>query len=160
MSEQPRSAPKPDTSLPRWMVWTRRILVAGGTAAVVNAAIGLPSNLAAQDLRHYLRFFVLAFLVTLAVLLPAVLAVGRLLRRYVPARSRPVLQGVLFVSAMVFIEALPALTGKGREADLPSALPRDYVHGLAVALGAIWSAALVLIVAQTVRRREEKDASP
>jgi hypothetical protein len=161
MSEQPRTAPKPDASMPRWMVWTRRILVAAGSAAVVNAAIGLPSNLTnTQDQHHYLQFLVKAFLLTLVALLPAVLAVGRLLRRHVSARWRPVLQGTLFITLMLVIVALPALTGKGRVPDLPSALPRDYVRGLAIALGAVWSAALVLIAAQTVRRRKEKDPSP
>ena len=161
MSEQPRSAPKPDTSLPRWMVWTRRIMVAAGSAAVANAAIGLPSNLTnTQDQRHYLQFIVKAFLLTLIVLLPAVLAAGRLLRRHVPARFRPVLQGALFVTLMLVIVALPALTGKVRAPDLPSALPRNYVHGLAIALGAVWSAALLLVAAQTARRGKEKDPSP
>ena len=55
---------------------------------------------------------------------------------------------------------LPALTGEGHAPDLPSALPRNYVHGLAIALGAVWSAALALIVAQTARHRKEKDPSP
>jgi hypothetical protein len=73
------------------MVWTRRILVAAGAAAMVNAAIGLPSNLTIpKEQLNYLRFFVLAFVATLAVILPAVLGVGRLLGRYVPARFRAV----------------------------------------------------------------------
>lgn len=161
MSEQPRSAPKPDTSLPRWIVWTRRILVAAGAAAMVNAAVGLPSNLTIpKEQRDYLRFLVLAFFVILAVVIPAVLGVGRLLRRYVSARFRAVLQGALFVSLMVVIVTLPALVGAGLAADLPSALPRNYAQGLAIALGSIWAVALALIVAQTVRRRRGKVSSP
>jgi hypothetical protein len=161
MSRQPHSTTKSDASLPRWIIWTRRILVAAGTALMVNAAIGLPSNLTiTEEQHHYLKFIVLAFLLTLAAVLPVVLAIGRLLRRYVPAGLRPVLQGTSFVSAIVAIVALPVLTGNGRAADLPSALPRDYAHGLAIALGLIWFSALVLTVARTARRRQDKDASP
>jgi hypothetical protein len=61
---------------------------------------------------------------------------------------------------MVVIVALPALIGAGRSADLPSALPRNYVQGLAIALGSIWAVALVLVVARTVRRRKGKVDSP
>lgn len=153
MSEQPRpAAPKPGASLPRWIVWTRRILVAVGSAALVNAAVGLPMNLTlASEQRNYLRFFVLASFVTLVVVLPLTLGVGRLLRDYVPAPFRAVLQAALFVSLMIVIVTLPALIGVGHAADLPSALPRDYARGLAIALGSIWTVALVVIVVIVVR---------
>ena len=102
----------------------------------------------------------LAGVLTLTMVLPAVLGIGRLLRRYVSARFRAVLQGALFVSLMVVIVTLPALIGAGRAADLPSALPRDYVRGLAIALGCVWAAALVLIAVRTARRGKGKVDSP
>ena len=78
-SGKPRPERRPGASLPRWIVWTRRILVAVGSAAIVNAAVGLPTNLTLpREQRDYVRFFVLASVVILMVVLPAVLAVGRL----------------------------------------------------------------------------------
>ena len=152
-----KPSPKPDNTLPRWIVWTRRLLVVAGSAGIVNAVVGLPSNLTlSREQSAYLRFLVLEVVVCLIVGLPAAIGVGHLLVRFVRAPYRAVLQGALLVSLMVFIVALPPLLGPGH-VGLPSALPRDYARGLAVALGLIWTTALAVIVARTVRRRKGKD---
>lgn len=159
-SRQPPPARRPGASLPRWIVWTRRILVAVGSAAIVNAAVGLPTNLTLpREQRDYVRFFMLASVVILMVVLPAVLAVGRLLHDHIPAPFRAVLQGGLFASFMIVIVALPALVGAGHAADLPSALPRDYARGLGIALGSIWAVALVVIVVIVARTRRRGNAA-
>ena len=87
--------------------------------------------------------------------LPAAIAIGALLHRFVPAWARVPAQGALFVSATVTVVALPFVLGYGRSADLPSALPLQYGRGLAVTLAAIWAvpALLALRSRATTRRR-------
>jgi hypothetical protein len=142
----------------RWIVWTRRVLVAVGAAAVVYAVIGLPAHLTlAREQRNYLRLLAETFLACMILLLPAVFGVGYLLGRFVPPPVRAVVQGTLFVSLIVVVTALPALLGNGHSSDLPSALPRDYAHGLALVLGLVWLTALVLIAVRIARRRRGRE---
>lgn len=115
---------------------------------------GFVSAVRSPDLsafRHGL-FLVAVVLVDDLLLMPIFLAVGMLVTRLVPVPARPIVQGTLIVTAAVTAVALPLILGFGRSADLPSALPRNYVGGYALVVGATWLAATVLFL-YTMRRR-------
>jgi len=80
---------------------------------------------------------------------PLLSAVALLLGPRMPSRVRGVVLGALVVSGVLTLVSLPVLLGE-RAPDNPSLLPRDYLLGLAVALGLTWLAAAALVL---LRRR-------
>ncbi|MDI6104881.1 hypothetical protein QLQ12_40475 [Actinoplanes sp. NEAU-A12] len=77
------------------------------------------------------------------IVMPAVLAVGAVIARYVPSRRRPaVIAATVSAAALIFV-ALPLVLGFGRPADNPSALPSPYGRNLAVVLLVIAAGAAV-----------------
>lgn len=133
------------------MVWVRRLLVGAGLAMIGFALFGG----GAASLRNspYLRFVVEVTLIVLVLLPLATFGVGRLIGKLVPVVARPVIQGACIATALIVGIALPSVLGRGREGDLPSALPRNYATGLWSVLAVVWAGTAVLIVVRIVRRR-------
>jgi hypothetical protein len=107
--------------------------------------------------------FLLAVLVLHdGVLLPVFLVAGALVHRAVPPGMRAIVQAALIASAAVTLVAAPFLLGYGRTADNPSALPRDYPHGLLTVLAAIWVAAAAAMTVHVYngRRRHASGSRP
>jgi hypothetical protein len=138
---------KPDMSV---MAWVRRLLVAAGLAMIAFALFGGASDLSTSS---YLVFVVEVAVIVLVLLLPLTLAAGWLIGRLVPVIARPVVQGACIATALIVGIALPSVLGRGRQPDLPSALPRNYATGLWTVLAVVWAAAIVLIAARVLRRR-------
>lgn len=84
-------------------------------------------------------------------LAPVVLVAGLAVARWVPARIRPVVSVALFVAGAVALYSAPVVLGYGERPANPSVLPRDYAEGLALVLGAIALAAVLLIAIRTGR---------
>jgi hypothetical protein len=139
---------KIDTSL---IAWIRRLLVVAGLAMIAFALFG--GGAAELSTSPYLRFVVEVTLGVLLLALPLTLAVGWLVGKVVPVVARPVVQGAIMATALIVLIALPSVLGHGRDATMPSALPRNYATGLWTVLGVVWTAAVVLIVVRIVRRR-------
>lgn len=87
------------------------------------------------------------------VLMPAVIGVGALIGRFVPAGNRAVVRVAALCSLAVTVVALPLVLGYGRTPDNPSALPGNYGWGLVIVLGVIWLAALSAMAARRLRRK-------
>ena len=137
----------PDMSV---VAWVRRLLVIGG---VVMIGLAFRSGEGSLLMTPYLKFVVKVTLATLFVVLPLTLAVGWLIGKVVPVVARPVVQGSVMATALIVGIALPSVLGRGRQADMPSALPRDYATGLWSVLAVVWAVSLALIVVRIVRRR-------
>ncbi|BBH67820.1 hypothetical protein ACTI_45050 [Actinoplanes sp. OR16] len=71
------------------------------------------------------------------VFLPAVLAAGCLIRRWVPPRRQPAARFAGVVGLAVVVVALPMVLGFGRSADNPTVLPRPYGQGLILIVGLV-----------------------
>lgn len=133
---------------------TVRVGLAGlGLCAIGYAVAGAARAPAIVPGRH-LAFLLAVLALHDAVWMPLVLAAGVVVRATVPARARAYVQGALIVTASVTAVAWPLVLGRGRIADNPSALPRDYPLGLFVTLAASWFGVAVLaIVASRGRNR-------
>ena len=86
-----------------------------------------------------------------AVLAPVAAVVGSALVRPLPGAVRRVVAAGLFVAVSLALVALPALLAPG-VGDNPSAVPRDYPRGLAVALAAVAGATLLVLMSTVARR--------
>ena len=139
---------KLDTSV---LAWIRRLFVLAGLAMIAFAVFG--GGAASLSTSPYLRFVVEVTLGVLLLALPLTLAVGWLIGRFVPVVARPVVQGACTATALIVLIALPSVLGHGRDATMPSALPRNYATGLWTVLAVVWAVAITLIVVRIVRRR-------
>jgi hypothetical protein len=131
--------------------WVRRLFVLAGLAMIGFALFG--GGASSLSTSPYLRFVVEVTLGVLLLALPLTLAVGWLIGKLVPVVARPVVQGAVLATALITLIALPSVLGHGRDATMPSALPRDYATGLWIVLACVWAVALSLIVVRIVRRR-------
>lgn len=134
------------------MKTTRLVLIMIGVTTMLFAVVG---SLRSPD-THLVRqglFLVAALLLNDLLLAPLFIGVGLIIGRVVPPPYRAVVQGALIVTAAVTFIAVPFLLGFGRQPDLPSALPRNYLGGYAIVLGAIWAVATVVIVWRELRPR-------
>ncbi|MCW3040557.1 MAG: hypothetical protein JWM31_2462 [Solirubrobacterales bacterium] len=120
-------------------------LAVGGGIMVFGVA-GFVRHRVETDPTSSLKFLVGALVVHDALWAWVVAALGFVLVRTVPRAVRGVTMGALGVSAALALVAGPALTGRGRIANNPSILPRDYGTGLLLALAAVWAVAALLAV--------------
>jgi hypothetical protein len=139
---------KPDMSVSAWI---RRLLVAAGLAMIAFAVFG--GGASSLTTSPYLKFVVEVTVAVLVLLLPLTLAAGWLIGKLVPVVARPLVQGACIATALIVGIALPSVLGRGRQHDLPSALPRNYATGLWIVLAVVWGSAITLIVIRIVRRR-------
>lgn len=131
---------------------TRAVLVVLGLCAMGYAVAGAARAPAIVPGKH-LAFLLAVLVVHDVVWMPSVLAAGALVRATVPARARAHVQAALIVSASVAAVAWPLVPGRGRAADNPSVLPRDYPAGLAITIAATWLAAAILVAVAAYGRR-------
>lgn len=136
----------------------RPLIGALGLSAMAYALLGAATDPDVKPIRHT-GFLVTVLVLHDGVLLPAVIAVGVLVHRVVPAPYRAVVQAALVASAAVTLVALPLVLGYGRIADNPSALPRDYGRGLLTVLAAVWLAAAVALAVLS-RRHGRRRGEP
>jgi hypothetical protein len=130
----------------------RFVLGAVGLGAMGYALLGATSDPDINPSRHT-GFLVTVLVLNDGVLLPVAIATGVLIHRLVPPPHRAVLQAALLATATLAVVAVPLVLGYGRIADNPSALPRDYAHGLATILAIIWlTTATVLLIRGRHRR--------
>jgi hypothetical protein len=123
-----------------------------GVAVMGYAALGAARTPAIMPIRQ-LRFMAVLLIGHDAALVPLFLVAGALVQRLVPAGGRAIVQAGLICSAAVTVVAFPLVLGRGRLADNPSALPRDYPRGLLLTLAVIWLAVAVTLAVKALRAR-------
>jgi hypothetical protein len=134
-------------------VVTRRALIGAGLLIIVFALVG---GLRDPDVRPFgtILFLAAALVLHDGIWMPAMLAVGGLITRFVPEPHRPRARIAAVTAAAVTVVALPLVLGFGRAADNPSILPLHYGRGLVVILLAI------ALVTLTVSKARKKTARP
>lgn len=125
------------------MKTTRVALGASGVALMTYALVAAAGTPSIRPGRQSL--FLLAVLIAHdAVLMPAFLLAGHLVRRLVPGRQRATVQAGLIATATLTLVALPLVLGYGYRPDNPSALPRHYGWGLVAAIAVTWVAVVAV----------------
>ncbi|MEU8077854.1 hypothetical protein AB0B31_20650 [Catellatospora citrea] len=135
----------------RSTVWLRRALVAVGVLAAAYGVVGVLTD-PSVSLPNYFRYTLTVLFGHDLLVLPLAIVIGFVLTRWLPGWARPVVQGALFVTAVLTVVALPLVLGHGRRPDDPSALPRDYHRGFLLCLAAIWLVTAVLLGLRAIRR--------
>jgi hypothetical protein len=111
----------------------RTALVATGVLIMAYAAVGALTD---PDVRPggVLLFLAAVLVGHDAVWMPALLAAGALITRFVRRRHRPAVRAAAISAAAVTLVTLPLVAGLGRSADNPSALPLPYGRNLVIIL--------------------------
>ncbi len=126
-----------------------------GWAVIVFGLVGLFSDSDTTKPLSFGLWFGGAAIVHDMIWLPIALAAGLVIGRYVPAVVRAPLAWCLGTSAALIAVAFPFVLGRGRNATVPSLLPRNYAHGLLVYLAVVvavavgWAAVSILAARRT-----------
>jgi hypothetical protein len=92
-----------------------------------------------------------ALIVHDAVVAPATVAVGWVLRRTTPDRERGYLQSALIMIAVVALVAVPMIALRGSQPPVKALLLRDYAANLALLIGVIIAVSALRLAARLVR---------
>lgn len=125
--------------------------------AVVGIGLGayglsqLLTHIPAQSLLLLALWLVGAVIIHEGLLSPTIVAVGWLLRRYVPDRARRYLQFGLILAAMVTVIAIPLIYRANREPPSKALLLQDFGTNLTILLAAIGGVTLVAYAVRLAR---------
>jgi hypothetical protein len=128
------------------------ICAALGWLVIGYGVWGLLDNAARTNPDHWIRWFVGSLIVHDLVVAPLTFAVGALVVGRIPLRFRAPFKGGLIASAVIVVTTWPLVRGYGLRADNASALPNNYLAGLAMVLVVVWSA-VALFAVRSWRRR-------
>jgi hypothetical protein len=118
----------------------RRLLALLGVAAIGYGGWRLVHLLASTTARRSWATFFLGSLVGHDFLLaPLVVLAGVLLARVLPPLVKAPVQAGLIVTGVLVLVEWPFVRRYGNRPDTPSALPRDYAHGLLLVLALVWA---------------------
>lgn len=145
------SAQQPPREDPRGAPWWLGLAVGGGIATF--GLIGLLHNEEQTRPGNLVKYVAGSVIAHDGLLAPAVLVLGFVLSRLLPAAVRGGVQGTLAVCGIVALMSIPVLRHDGRRPDNPSLLPHDYTENLLIVLAVILVAGLTLTAVTAVRRR-------
>ena len=123
------------------------LMAVGVIGALDNSARAHPAELG--------RWIVGSAIVHDALVLPLVLVVGLVARRFTPPVAWPAVRWALATTGVIAVVAWPFVRGYGRRAANPSLLPRDYTMGTWAAVALVWLAAGLWAVVAWRRARSE-----
>jgi hypothetical protein len=122
------------------------ICAALGWSVIGYGIWGLIDNSSRTNPGQWIRWFAGSLIAHDLVVAPLTFAIGALFVSRIPRRIRAPFQAGLIASAVIVLTAWPLVRGYGLRADNPSALPNNYLAGLAMVLVVVWSAVAVVAV--------------
>jgi hypothetical protein len=128
------------------------VCVALGWVVIGYGVWGLLDNASRTNPDQWIRWFAGSLIVHDLVVAPLTFVVGALMVGRIPRRYRAPLQGGLIASAIIVLTSWPLMRGYGLRADNPSALPNNYLAGLAFVLAVVWLAVAVIAMRRWRRR--------
>jgi hypothetical protein len=148
-------APSPDPRPSRRVELARRILGVRDPSFWIGLAVGAPIVLYAglrferavgSHLPNAARWFVGGALLLDLVVVPLAAVVGWVGKKLLPTWAWPAVRAALVTTAVMAIYAYPLVEKRGGRPENTTLRPRDYHHGLAVALAVTWLAAAAVAV--------------
>jgi hypothetical protein len=116
-----------------------------------------------NDSLEYLSYWLIGALILHdGIVSPVVAALGAGVGRYLPHRARRYLQGALVCGALITVIALPLIHRENSQPRAKAILLRDYAANLAILLGIVAAATLLLYLGRVMRdhrRSEVPDAT-
>jgi len=138
----------------------RIVLAAAGIALALFGVFRLVTGTPVYALLMLGVWLVAALIIHDGVLSPAVVAVGWLLRRFVPDRARRHLQLALILGGLVTVIALPMIYLRGSQPAVKALLLRNYGANLALIIAVIAAVTLVLYATRVARDRTHTSSRP
>ena len=133
-------------------------LAVGGVGLLLYGAFRLLTEIPPGSLVALAIWLAAALVLHDAVLAPAVVSTGWVLRRVVPDRGRRFLQAGLIVAGMLTVIAVPMIVLRGSQPAVKALLLESYATNLAVLLAVLTG---VLLLAYAVQvRRDRRPVSP
>jgi hypothetical protein len=139
------------------LAW-RIILGAAGLLFIGYGVLQLPGNVAPRELVLVALWLIAAIILHDALLAPVVIAIGWLLRRFVPDRGRRYLQAALLIGAFLIVIAVPLILREGTQPASKSLLQHPYLAHLGLLLGMIAGVTLVAYAVRVARDRARPSA--
>jgi hypothetical protein len=132
----------------------RIVLAVLGVAAVIYGASMLITHVSPASLVWLGVWMIAALIIHDGVLSPLILAIGALLRRFVPDRARRFLQIALLSAAMITVIALPLIYRRNSQPPSKAMLLQNYVANLGLLLGLVGGLVLILYAIRVARARQ------
>ena len=130
-------------------------LAASGIAVAVYGLGRLFTQIPVHSLTLLAVWLIVALAIHDGLLSPVVVAVGWMLRQWVPPRGRRYLQAALIMSGIVAIVAVPMIYRADRQPPSKAILRQDFGQNLALLLAIIAVATLVMYAIQVARDRRD-----
>jgi hypothetical protein len=131
----------------------RIILAAAGIALGAFGVFRLLTEIPTYSLVILAVWLVAALVIQDAIVAPSAVAVGWLLRRYVPDRGRRYLQVALIMSALIMVIAVPMIFLRGTQPAVKALLLRNYGFNLILIIAIIGVINLILYAVRVARDR-------
>lgn len=132
---------------------TRLLIGGAGVLLGLFGVFRLLTQIPGGDLIALFVWLVAALLVHDGLVSPVVVAVGVLVTKAVPPRTRRYLQGALVTGALITVIAVPLITRENSQPQVKSILQQNYSANLVVLLGIVAGGALALYILRVVRDR-------
>ena len=142
---------------PRWKY--APVLYVIGSAIMVFGAVGVVLNKSKTHPVGTVIYYTGAAVAHDALIAPAAILVGLVVRAVVPHAYRAAVRGGLIVSGVLALVSLPLVIGKGKQADNPSHVPLPYGRNLLICLAVVWGVVALLCLVRLARGRRERHAS-
>jgi hypothetical protein len=133
------------------MLLARAATAGAGVLLATYGAVRLLTDVPGTSLLRVVVWLVGALVISDLVLSPLVLAIGAVLRRWVPDRPRRYLQAFLVMAAMITLVALPMVYRQGSAPPEKALLQQDFGLNLAILLGLAGLISLLGYAAERVR---------
>jgi hypothetical protein len=130
----------------------RVVLGAAGGGLAMFGAFRLVSEVPVRNLVVLAVWLAAAVVLHDAVLAPAIVGIGLLLRK-VPPRARAYVQGTLVAGGLVTVSAIPLILRAGSQPRAKALLEQDFGGNLTVLIGVITMVALTSYLLRFVRER-------
>jgi hypothetical protein len=135
---------------------TRLLIGGAGVLLGLFGVFRLVTQIPSDDLIALFVWLVAALLVHDGLVSPVVVAVGVLVTKAVPPRTRRYLQGALVTGALITVIALPLIKRQDSQPQVKAILQQNFSANLAVLLGIVAGGALALYVLRVLRDRSSR----
>jgi hypothetical protein len=132
---------------------TRLMIGGAGVLLGLFGVFRLLTQIPGDDLIALFVWLVAALLIHDGLVSPVVVAIGVLVARAVPPRTRRYLQGALVAGALITVVALPLIKRQDSQPQVKAILQQNFGANLVVLLAVVAGGALALYVLRVIRDR-------